>query len=152
MSLVEDMVKGNLVAAAAIGATALVLPKVLPALSPQMRSVVKGGLSLFLESESEAEGGIIDRLADNALKNVLASLSGPGSADEKREAARAAVEHYKRRSHTRARRYQRSESDRAARYDRHIAALRGGLKRARSRRTGAEAAALQDLLTTLDAA
>ena len=61
MALVEDILKGNLFVAA-VGATAFVLPKVLPDLSPPLRSAIKGGVSLFLESEAEAEGGIIDRL------------------------------------------------------------------------------------------
>jgi hypothetical protein len=149
MALVEDLLKGNLVMAAALGATALVLPKVLPDLSPQLRSVVKSGLSLFLESESEAEGGIIDRLACNALNNVLQSLSGPGSPEERENAAQAAVAHYKRTAHRRARRYGRDPGDRSARYASHIAALRRALDRDRPRHSGAKAVALKDLSASL---
>jgi hypothetical protein len=149
MALLEDMLKGNLVIAAALGATALVLPKLLPDLSPQLRSVVKSGLSLFLESESEAEGGIIDRLAYNALRNVLKGLSGPGSAEERENAAQAVVAHYKRTAHRRARRYGRDQGDRSARYASHIVALRRALDRDRSRHTGAKAAALKDLSASL---
>lgn len=149
MALIEDMLKGNLAAAAVMGATALVLPKVLPNLSPPLRKAVKGGVSLFLESESEAEGGIIDRLADNALKNVLKSLSGPGPADERQEAAQAAVEDFKRTAHARARRYGHDADDRSARYDRHIAALRRALGREQHRHAGAKAAALHDLSASL---
>jgi len=60
VALLEDLLKGNIVTAVAMGATALVLPKVMPDLSPPLRSAVKGIVSIFLESESEAEGGIID--------------------------------------------------------------------------------------------
>lgn len=149
MALIEDMLKGNLVVAAAMGATALVLPKVLPRLSPQLREAVKGGVSLFLESESEAEGGIIDRLANDALSNVLKSLSGPGSADERQQAAQAAVEGFKRTAHARARRYGRDANDRSARYGRHVATLRHALTREQRRHAGAKAAALHDLSASL---
>ncbi len=149
MALLEDMVKGHLIFAAAVGATALVLPKVLPDLSPQLRSLVKGGISLFLESQSEAEGGIIQRLADNALDNVLKGLSGPGSEDDRKRAAKAAVEDFKRKAHTRSRRYGRDEEDRSARYEQHIAALRRALHRKRSQGKGAHVAALNDLSASL---
>ena len=149
MALIEDMLKGNLLTAAAVGATALVLPKVLPDLSPPLRSAVKNGLSLFLESESEAEGGIIGRLANGALESVLASLSGPGSANERQQAAYAAVEDFKRTAHARARRYGRDEHGRSARYKRHIAALHRALERARAHHTGAEAATLSNLSASL---
>jgi len=86
MALVENMPKGNVVAALAVCTTALMLPKVLPDLSPQWHRIVKSGLSLFLESESDAEGGIIDRLADTALQNALKGLSGPGSAEDRQRA------------------------------------------------------------------
>lgn len=149
MALVEDMLKGNLVVALAVGGTALVLPKVLPHLSPPVRSLVKNGLSLFLECESEAEGGIIDKLADHALKGVLASLSSPDPPQDRQGAARAAVERFKHVAHTRARRYGRNQHDRSARYDRHITALRHALHRERSRHTGAKAAVLDELSATL---
>jgi len=145
VALLEDMLKGNLLTAAAVGATALVLPKVLPDLSPQLRSVVKGVFSLFLESESEAEGGIIDRLADNALKNVLSGLSSPGSPEDRQKAADAAVENFKRTAHARARRYGRDDADRSARYHRHVASLHRALSREKSRHAGASAATLQEL-------
>jgi hypothetical protein len=149
MALVGDILKGNLLTIAAVGATAVVLPKVLPGLSPPLRSAIKGGVSLFLESEAEAEGGIIGRLAQDALEAVLASLSGPGSAEERHQAAQAAVEDFKRTARTRARRYGRDEDGRLVRYERHVAALRHGLERARSRHTGAKAAALSHLLVSL---
>ena len=152
MALVEDMLKGNLLTAAAIGATALVLPKVLPVLPPPFRSLVKSGLSLFVDAESEAEGGIIDRLADRALANVLKSLSDPGSTEDQRKAARAAVEEFRHTARSRARRYGRDEKDRSARYARHTAALRRRLAQARSRHTGPKAEALKDLSEALDAA
>jgi hypothetical protein len=151
MAILEDVLEGNIVVAAAVGATALILPKVLPDLPPRLRSLVKSGVSLFLEAESEAEGGIINRLADTALKNVLHSLSGPGSTEDRESRARAAVEDFKRTADERARRYGRDESDRAARYTRHIEALRDALGRERSRHKGAGASMLDHLLGGSDA-
>ncbi|MFL5253165.1 MAG: hypothetical protein ACJ8AI_09785 [Rhodopila sp.] len=150
MALVDDVLKGNLLIAAAIGATALVLPKIMPDLSPPLRAAIKGGLSLLLESESEAEGGIIERLADTALKNVLAHLSGPGSPTERRDAARTAIADYKRTARVRARRYARDDEDRSARRNRHIDALRHKLHRARTRATGTQAQDLESLVGALD--
>jgi len=150
MALIEDMLQGNLIMAAVVGATVLMLPKLLPDLSPPLRSAVKSGLSLFLESESEAEGGIIERLADTAVKNVLVHLSGPGSPDERQKAARAAVEDYKRTAHSRARRYARDHKDRHARRRRHFEALRRRLNRARAHTTGRHAQDLESLIGALD--
>ena len=152
MALIEDMLKGNLLLAAGIGTTALVLPKVLPALPPAMRTAVKGGLSLFSASESEAEGGIIDRLDDNALKYALQGLSGSGSDAERHAAAQGAVDEFKRKAGARAGRYAHSESNRSARYHRHIAALRHAITREQSRRRDTHGAALGRLLDHLDKA
>ncbi|HET9147052.1 MAG TPA: hypothetical protein VFN77_03310 [Acetobacteraceae bacterium] len=138
--------------AAAIGATALVLPKIMPDLSPPMRSAIRSGLSLFVESESEAEGGIINRLADNALKNVLKRLSGPGNTDERQKAAGSVIENFQETARARSRRYGRDEQDRTARYDRHLAALRHAIDCERHRQTGARADALRDLSSRLKAA
>ncbi|MBV8912782.1 MAG: hypothetical protein JOZ05_07060 [Acetobacteraceae bacterium] len=150
MALLEDMLKGNLLVAAAIGATALVLPKVLPDLSPSLRSAVRSGLSLLLESEAEAEGGIINRLAETALENVLKGLCGPGPAEDRHEAAQAAITDFKRTARSRARRYGRNQHDQSARYQRHVAALQGALKHARRRHGGAHAKVLDNLSTTLE--
>lgn len=149
MALVEDMLKGNVVAALAMGATALVLPKVLPDLSPRWRGIVKSGLSLFLESESDAEGGIIDRLADTALQNALKGLSGPGSAEDRQQAVHGAIEAFERKAHGRAQRYGRDEADTSRRYHRHVAALRQAVDCQRAQHPGEHAAALSALSASL---
>jgi hypothetical protein len=150
MAFAEDILGGNLVAVAVLGATAIVLPKVLPSLPLPVRSVIKSGVTLFLESEAEAEGGIIDSLAENALKAVLQTMSSSGPADDRRAAATAAVEHFKHTAHTRARRYGHDQHDRSARYARHVAALRRKLERAQSHRQGGDHAALSAVLAALD--
>jgi hypothetical protein len=150
MASVEDIFGSNLLVTFAVGATALILPRVLPDLSPPVRSAIKGGLQLFLEAEGEAEGGIIERLADTALQNVLDRLSGPGSADERRNAARAAIAVYKKTARTRARRYASDDQDRVTRRGRHINALRHRLHRAKTQATGAQAQDLESLMNALD--
>jgi hypothetical protein len=152
MALIENVVESNLLTAAAIGAVALVLPKVMPDLSPPLRSMVKGGISLFLESESEAEGGIVERLAGTALKGVLESLSAPGDSAGQQQQARSAINHFKRTARRRARHYACNDDDRTARYRRHIHALRRGLDRARQQRTGDDAEEIEKLMATLDSA
>lgn len=152
MAQIEDMLKGNLLFAAGIGMTALVLPRVLPALPPAVRSTVKSGLSLFMEAESEAEGDIIDRLAESALKNVLQGLSGAGSESDRHAAAQTAVEHFKHTARRRAARYAHSESDRSARYRRHVAVLRHALRQERASGHGVHTDALGRLLDGLDKA
>lgn len=151
MAMLEDLLEGNVFTVLAVGAAVLLLPKVLPDFPAPLRSVVKGGVSLFLESESEAEGGIIKRLADNALRNVLHSLSSPGSADHRNGAARKVVENFKQTARTRARRYGRHHDDRSARYARHIAALRNCLEQERCRATGVKGEALRTLQSILKA-
>lgn len=150
MALLEDMLKGNLLAAAAMGTTALVLPRLLPHVSPRLRTVVKGGVSLFLESQSEAEGGIVDRLADTALKDVLAGLSA-GSAQDRGDATRQAVESFKRTAHRRSSRLA-GDGDDAAHYRRHVMALHRALAREQTRHGGEKAAALARLSAELGAA
>jgi hypothetical protein len=149
MALIEDFVKGSLLPAAAVGAVALVLPRLFPSLPPGLRSAMKGGISLFLESESEAEGGIINRLASTALKNALDALSAPGAPEDRKQAARAVVENFKQAAHTRARRYGRNRDDCSARYGRHIAALRHAIKKKQSRSKGPHDPALSEIVTEL---
>jgi hypothetical protein len=149
MPSVEDMFGSNLLLTVAVGATALLLPRILPGLSPPLRSAIKGGLQLFLEAEGEAEGGIIEQLAETALQTALGKLSGPGPAEERRDAARAAIEDYKQTARTRARRYGSDAEDRSARRGRHMAVLRRKLHRAKASATGAKAHDLDMLMNAL---
>lgn len=149
VKLVDDLLKGNILFAVGIGAAALVLPKLLPALSPPLRTAVKNGLHLFVEAESEAEGDIIERLAEAALKDILQHLSGSGAEDQRRHAAQDAVDTFRRTAHRRAHRYARNEGDCSARYHRHLGALRRRLRQAHRRHEGAMAAALETLSRAL---
>lgn len=150
MGLLEDVLKGKVLVTVAIGATALLLPKLLPELSSPVRSAAKSGLLLFLEAASEAEGGIIDRLAEQAIELVFASLSGPGSEDDRMSRARHAVKRFKRVAHSRSARYAQNENDRSARYRRHIARFRHGIEQARSRAKRPVSKQVDELLASLD--
>ena len=149
MPSVEDIFGSHLLVTVAVGATAVLLPRVLPGLSPLVRSTLKGGLQLFLEAEGEAEGGIIEQLAETALTTAMERLSGPGPAHERRDAARAAIEDYKQTARTRARRYGSDAQDRSARRGRHLAALRRKLHRAKTNATATQAQDLDMLMDSL---
>ena len=82
-----------------------------PHLSPSLHTVIRSQPFPFLEAEAMAEGNIIQGLADQALKSALAALSGPGTADQERQAAQAAVQHFRRRAHGRAQRYGRNDQE-----------------------------------------
>ena len=150
MALLADMLGGRLLAAAAVGATALVLPRIAPSMPLPLRSLIKNGVSLFLEAEFEAEGGIIERLAGNVLSNVLQTIPDTGSAAERNEAAQAAIADFKRIARARARRYGHNDRDRSTRYARHMHALKRAIERERPRHKGARHAALADMVAALD--
>ena len=133
MALVEDVLTSNVAKVLAVGAVAVVLPRVAPALPAPLRGVVKSGLKLFIESESDAEGGAIAKLADAAMQQALASLSGPGTEEERQRDAEAAVQRFHATSRHRAARYGRDAGDRDARYRRHMDGLRHALRTAQAK-------------------
>jgi len=152
MALIEDMLTGSIGKVVAVGATAAVLPRVFPQLAPPLRMALKSGLKLFIESESDAEGGIIDKLVGDTMQSVLASLAAPGSDGEQDKSAEAAVKHFQDRAHRRARRYARDDPDRHARYHRHISRLKAALAKAQQGRSPEDQRVLQQLAGQFDAA
>ena len=121
---IEDVLEGNVLLLVAAGAAMLVLPKVFPELPEPVRATIKGGLSLFLEAESEVDGGIADKLVGATMRQLLQSLSGPGTTQEKRSAAQRTIKRFEETARGRSRRHGWNEADRAARYRRHIAKLK----------------------------
>lgn len=152
MALVEDMLTGNVAKVVAIGAVAAVLPRAIPVLPAPLRTVLKSGLKLFVESEADAEGGIIDKLADTAMKDVLASLSGPGTDEERHQAARAAVQRFQDTARHRAGRYGRDEADTWTRYHRHMTGLKRALANAEQGRPHGDQDALRRVAGQIEAA
>lgn len=128
MPLLEEGIKGNLVMVAAAGAATMVLPRLFPHLAPPVRSAVKAGLTLFLEAEHEADGGLIDRLVNATLADMLDALSSEHTDDGRQRAAQAAIERFDRAARRRAARHAWDEADRDARYRRHVRHLRHALR------------------------
>lgn len=135
MALIEDVLASPISKIVAVGVTALVLPRVLPELPPGLRSVVRSGLKLLAEAESDAEGGFIDKLVAGAVQDLLASLSDAASDEERQRITASAMHRFQETAHRRARRYGHDEGDRQARYDRHTARLKHALSKAQHGRS-----------------
>ena len=123
MALVDDLLKGNPVAALGLGAAALAVPILFPSVRPQWAAAVKGGAKIFLEAEGGAEGDIIDNLAEKAI-DQLADAMSRDTPEERKQASATVIANYKRRARTRADRFGRNGKDRDARFERHMARLR----------------------------
>jgi hypothetical protein len=142
MAWVDGILTGNTGVAIAVGASVLAVPVLVPHLSPPARSALKSVLTLVLEAESIAEGGIIRELADAAVKQAIQALSGPGPQAQRDAAAREVVRRYHHRARSRARRHGRDAHDKDARYQRHDRGLRKAVAAARER-PGSDAEALR---------
>jgi hypothetical protein len=132
MAAWEELLEGNVALLAAAGAVTLVLPAVLPHLAPPLRGAVKSGLTLFLESEAEAEGGIMGKLAESTVEAVLDTLSGSGSRERRQEAAQQKVRQFEATARQRSCRHAWNDADAAARYRRHVAHFRRALAQAQA--------------------
>jgi hypothetical protein len=133
MSLLEDTLKGNIVILAVTGAAALALPILVPSLAPSLRSALKLGVALFLESQAEAEASIIESLVRQTVQGLLAIATGPGSEQERKQAAQVPVAKFEARARARARRFGKDEADQANRYRRQVASLKRAISTARKR-------------------
>lgn len=152
MALVEDMLTSNVAKVVAVGTAAVVLPRVAPALPAPLRGIIKSGLKLLIESESDAEGGAIAKLANLTMQQVLASLSGPGTEEERQQGAEAAVQHFQDTARRRAARYGRNAGDRDTRYRRHMDGLRHALRTARAEHPHAPGDGLSRIAGQIEAA
>jgi hypothetical protein len=144
MAMLEDALEGNVVMLAAAGATTLVLPIVLPQLAPPLRGAIKFAITLFLESEAEAEGGLMGKLAESTVKALLDTLAVPGSGEQRRRAAHATIRRFEATARARSKRYAASEADAARRYRRHVAHLRRALAQAQQGETARRRELLND--------
>lgn len=152
MALAEDLLTSNVAKAVAVGAVAMALPRVAPALPAPLRDVVKSALKLFIESESDAEGGAIGKMADAALRQALAALSGPGTEEDRQQGAQAAVQRFQDTARRRAARYGRDAGDRDARYRRHMNGLRHALRMAQAAHPHAHGGGLARIAGQIEAA
>ena len=129
----EDLTKPNLATVVGLGLLTAVLPKLLPEMRPGLRSAIRFGLTLFAESEQEAEAELMQSLVAGTVDQIRAILVGPESEPERRGAVRQTVRHFKRQAKRRASRWGRDELSRRRCYDRHVARLETALARHKQR-------------------
>jgi hypothetical protein len=134
----EDAISGNVLAVVAVGAAVLILPRLFPSLAPPLRTVIKSGLKLFVEAEGEAEGGLIDLLVGQTVDALLGTLDAPGTAEQRRHAARQTMRRFEAAARGRSRRWGHDHDDRVRRYERHLTHLRRALAQVEQQRPAAE--------------
>jgi hypothetical protein len=145
MAALENPLEGNLVTIATIGAAALALPLLLPRLVPSLRAALLSGAKLIVEAEAEAEGGLIAKLAENAVNVLLQSLTAPGDDHQRRHRAREAVRRFEETARARSRRFAWDEEDAKQRYRRHISRFRHALDQARAQQSPQRRELLDDV-------
>ncbi len=134
MALLEDTLSGKVVAAVAVSAAALALPRLFPQLAPPLRSAIRTGASLFLEAEFEAEGGLIDKLVSETLEALLDDAAKARTPEERKQSAHRAVRRFERRARARAQHWGGDNHvERSRRYRRHVAHLRRAVAEAENR-------------------
>ncbi|MBV9014128.1 MAG: hypothetical protein JO213_14235 [Alphaproteobacteria bacterium] len=127
--MLESLTKSDIIAVAGLGVAAAILSELLPNARPALRSAVKLGVDLFLESEGEAEAELIQSLVSATMHGIRDDLSKTHNEPERRDAVEARVENFKRQARVRARRWGGDQQDRHRRYRRHIARLETTLER-----------------------
>ena len=106
-------------------------------------------MSLILEAEREVDGGIADKLVELTVSQLLQTLSGPGTNDDKRNATRETIRGFEDTARRRSRRHGWNDADRAARYRRHIAKLKRALGEARRHRSRSHTEILDDAVRSM---
>ena len=124
MEFLDELPGGRLAVMMIAGAGALLVPKLAANLPPSLRTALESGVKLFVEAESEAQGAFIERLVEQTLSAVLASVAQPGTDEERRHAAAAKIRHFEHRVRRRSARFGWSEEDRRARYRHHVRRLK----------------------------
>jgi hypothetical protein len=127
--MLESLTKSDIIVVAGLGVAAAVLAELLPNARPALRSAVKFGVDLFLESEGEAESELIQSLVSATMHGIRDDLSKTNNEPERRDAVEARVENFKRQARVRARRWGGDQQDRHRRYRRHIVRLETTLAR-----------------------
>ncbi|HJU17500.1 MAG TPA: hypothetical protein VJ770_13660 [Stellaceae bacterium] len=147
--ILEDITKAELPAALGLGVVVLLAARLMPQLQPPLKSAVKLGLTLFAESEGEAEAGIIDKLVEPTVENLLDALLAPPG-----DAARAKVDrslhHFERRARVHARRWAHDPAHVDRHYHRHIRRLHRRLEHEWQRRGGGDLERYQRVLSRID--
>ncbi|MBV9252408.1 MAG: hypothetical protein JO227_24575 [Acetobacteraceae bacterium] len=126
MALWAEEQGSKLLAAAALGAGALLLTR----LMPNLRSVAISGLKLFAEAEFGMEDGLIGGLAERAVDALLDSMQAPEPDAAVQANARKIINRFERTARRRSQRKGWHERDRAARYHHHLRKLKAAIAKA----------------------
>lgn len=145
----EETLGGNIVTVVALGAAALLLPRLFPSLARPLRAVAKTGLTLFVEAETEMEGGLIDGLVGQTIDALLGTLDAPGTVEQRKLAARKTMHRFEAAARGRAKRWGRDHDDRACRYNRHLTHLRRALAKAERQRPPAQRELIGDAVSVI---
>ncbi|MGH7056163.1 MAG: hypothetical protein ACREFK_02340 [Stellaceae bacterium] len=146
----DDLVTLELPAVLGLGAVLLIAGRLMPGLRPQLKSAVEIGLTLFGESEIEAEAGIIDRLAGRTLGSLADALLAPPGDPAAHAAVDRTLRRFQHRARVHARRWARDPAHVGRHYRRHVRHLRDRLERAWQSRPGGDPQRYERIVSALD--
>ena len=141
MPSLNDLFKLESIPLAGLGVVALAVPFFVPALRPQLATVLKSGVKLFLEAELCADNALADRLVEASV-DCLLKVTSDGTDEHRKEKADHEVKRFISKARASARRRGWDEADAEARYHRRLAKWDAALSRARHRAHSSQHAAL----------
>jgi hypothetical protein len=124
----EDFTPIGLPAALGLGVVALLAARLMPQLQPSLKEAVKLGLTLFAESEGEAEAGIIEQLVGPTVETLLDALTAPPGDAAAHAEVDHTLQHFRRRARVHARRWAHDPDHVDRHYRRHVRRLRRRLE------------------------
>lgn len=134
MAAWEEGLGGNLVTASALVAGAFVLRRVTPLIAPGIGAFLVSGLQLFAEAEFEMQDGIIGKLAEQVVEQLLQTMTAPGPASaadhSPPQAARDIVHRFERKARANSNHHGWHDRDKRARYRHHVGKLRQAVAQA----------------------
>lgn len=146
----EDLVKLEWPAALGLGAALLIAGRLMPGLRPPLKTAIEIGLTLFGESEIEAEAGIIDRLAGRTIGALTDALLAPPGDPAAHAAVDRTLSRFQHRARVHARRWARDPAHAGRHYRRHVRHLRDRLERQWQSRPGGDPQRYERIISELD--
>jgi hypothetical protein len=142
MAAWDEALGGNLATASALVVGAFVLRRVAPLIAPGIGPFLVSGLRIFAEAEFEMQDGIIGKLAEQAVEQLLQTIPAPGPASglddgaahaqshAPSHAAREIVHRFERTARASSDGHGWHDRDKRARYRHHVRKLRQAVARA----------------------
>jgi hypothetical protein len=130
MPIWDEGLSGRLIAASALVGGAFLLQRLAPLMGPGARSFAMSGLQLFAEAEFEMQDGIIGKLAEQVVEELLQAVPARGADQHSHQAAREIVGRFERTARERSSRHGWHERDKRARYRHHVRKLRHAMAQA----------------------